>query len=187
MQRWKEPTTFTDAINSCSRRFYAGYSHFRHKNVLRVIALPQFGPHVRLASAGRETSHRKPSMLEFLFEIFGEFIFQVLLQALTEAGLHAWANPLRNPANPYLAALGYGVFGAMAGGLTLLIFPHNLVPAPWRLANVVLTPWQRAGWCQPWAHGANGLDKAACVSTGSPMATCLRWGWAWCGSTLRAE
>ena len=84
-------------------------------------------------------------MLEFLFEILGEFFFQVLLQALTEVGLHAWANPLRKPANPYLAALGYCLFGAMAGGLSLLIFPHNFVPAPWRMANMLVTP-VASGW-----------------------------------------
>ena len=54
-------------------------------------------------------------MLEFLFEILGEFYFQVLLQALTEAGLHAWANPLRKPANPYLAALVYCLLGRWPG------------------------------------------------------------------------
>ena len=84
-------------------------------------------------------------MLEFLFEILGEFFFQLLLQALTEAGLHAWADPLRKPANPVLAAIGYALFGAMAGGLSLLIFPHNFVPAPWRIANMLVTP-VAAGW-----------------------------------------
>lgn len=84
-------------------------------------------------------------MLEILFEIFGEFFFQVLLQALTEAGLHAWAKPLRKPANPYLAALGYTLFGAMAGGLSLMVFAHNFVPAPWRMANMLVMP-VASGW-----------------------------------------
>ena len=79
-------------------------------------------------------------MLEFLFEVLGEFFFQIILEALAEAGLHVVADPKRKPPNPFLAAIGYALFGAMAGGLSLLIFPHNFVPLPWRITNMLITP-----------------------------------------------
>ena len=79
-------------------------------------------------------------MLEFLFEVFGEFIVQILLEALAEAGLHAMAEPLRKPPNPWLAALGYLLFGTLVGGASVLVFPHNMVPEPWRITNLLVTP-----------------------------------------------
>lgn len=79
-------------------------------------------------------------MLEFVFEVLGEFIFQIILEALAEAGLYAVSNPQRKPPNPLLAAIGYTVFGAMVGGLSLLIFPNNFVPMPWRITNMLVTP-----------------------------------------------
>ena len=36
--------------------------------------------------------------------------------------------------------MGYTLFGAILGGLSLLVFPDNLVPEAWRIANLVLTP-----------------------------------------------
>lgn len=79
-------------------------------------------------------------MLELVFELLGELILQFILQALVEAGGHAFAGKLNRPVNPWLAALGYAAYGAMVGGLSLLVFPHYLVPAPWRIANTLITP-----------------------------------------------
>jgi polynucleotide 5'-kinase involved in rRNA processing len=39
-----------------------------------------------------------------------------------------------------LAAIGYALFGATLGGLSLLLFPNNLVQGAWRVANLVATP-----------------------------------------------
>jgi len=79
-------------------------------------------------------------MLELLFELLGEFLLQVIGETLVEIGFHSLAEPFRRPPNPWLAALGYALFGAALGGLSLLAFPHNLVPAPWRVANLIATP-----------------------------------------------
>ena len=79
-------------------------------------------------------------MLEILVEVLGEFILQALGEALVELGLHSLAEPFRRPPNPWLAALGYTLFGAIFGALSLLVFPHNLVPGPWRWVNLAATP-----------------------------------------------
>jgi hypothetical protein len=67
-------------------------------------------------------------MLEIVFEVVGEFLLQVVGEALVELGFHALGEPFRRSPNPWLAALGYALFGAILGGLSLLAFPNNLVP-----------------------------------------------------------
>ncbi len=79
-------------------------------------------------------------MLELVLEVLGEFLLQVVGEAFLELGFHSLAEPFRKPPNPWLAALGYALFGAIFGGLSLLVFPANLVPQPWRLVNLVVTP-----------------------------------------------
>lgn len=80
-------------------------------------------------------------MLELLFQLFGEIILQVVIEALAEAGLHALAEPFRRPPNRWLAALGYLLLGAAAGGLSLLAFSAHLVTTPGlRIANLIITP-----------------------------------------------
>ncbi len=80
-------------------------------------------------------------MLEFILELVGEFILQIAVEALAEMGLHAIADPMRRPVNPWLAAIGYALFGALLGGLSLLAFPVHLIPERGlRLLNLVVTP-----------------------------------------------
>ena len=79
-------------------------------------------------------------MLEFIFEVLGEFLLQLVGEMLIELGLHSLAEPLRRPPNPWLAALGYLLFGSILGGLSLLVVAHHLVPEAWRIANLIGTP-----------------------------------------------
>ncbi|MEQ6435054.1 hypothetical protein V8Z74_08425 [Comamonas sp. w2-DMI] len=80
-------------------------------------------------------------MLEFLLQLLGEFLLQVVGEALVELGLHSLAEPFRQPPNPWLAALGYMIFGAVLGGLSLLVLGHHLTPAgPLRWLNLLFTP-----------------------------------------------
>ena len=79
-------------------------------------------------------------MLEFLFEIAGEFILQIVLEALVELGFHTIAEPFRKTPNPWLATLGYVLLGSVLGGLSLLVFPLHLVGGGLREANLVITP-----------------------------------------------
>ena len=78
--------------------------------------------------------------MEFLLELIGELLIQIVVEFLIELGIHSIAEPLRKPPNPWIAAVGYALFGATFGGLSLLLVPHNLVPEAWRIANIVLTP-----------------------------------------------
>ena len=79
-------------------------------------------------------------ILELLFEFFGEFLLQLVLEVLLESGLQVLAAPFQKKSNPWLAAVGYALFGAAIGGLSLLVVGHSLVPASLRLANLLLTP-----------------------------------------------
>lgn len=84
-------------------------------------------------------------MIEAIFEILGEFLLQVVGEALVELGFQSLAEPFQKPSNPWLAAIGYALFGAILGGLSLLAFPNNLVPEPWRLMNLIATPFVVGG------------------------------------------
>lgn len=80
-------------------------------------------------------------MLEFLFEVIGEILLQVLFEALAELGLRSAAAPFRKPPNPWLAAIGYAIFGSAAGALTLWAFPaHFVTDGTLRVLNLVVTP-----------------------------------------------
>jgi hypothetical protein len=81
------------------------------------------------------------AVIEILVQVVGEFLLQAILEVLVELGFHSLAEPFRKPPNPWLAALGYTLFGAMAGGLTLLVFPAHLTPeGALRFTNLVVTP-----------------------------------------------
>lgn len=80
-------------------------------------------------------------MLELLFEVIAEIVLQVVAEALFELGLRSVSEPFRRPRNPWFAAVGYLVFGAIVGGLSLLVFPsHLVIDKGWRVANLLVTP-----------------------------------------------
>ena len=80
-------------------------------------------------------------IFEFLFSFVGEFLIQILGELFFEVGLHSIAEPFRKKPNPWLAAVGYFLFGAVLGGLSLLVFPDYLVASKQlRVANAALSP-----------------------------------------------
>ena len=69
--------------------------------------------------------------------------FQLGLEFLAELGMRGVREPFRRtkPLNPWLAGLGYSIFGAVAGAISLGAFPASFIRAPWlRILNLVLTP-----------------------------------------------
>jgi len=85
-------------------------------------------------------------MIEFIFEIVGEFLLQALVETLAELGLHSLGEPFRRPPNPWLAGLGYAIFGAIAGGITLWLLPDHMVRNEvLRKLNLLVTPLAAGG------------------------------------------
>lgn len=79
-------------------------------------------------------------ILEIVFEVFGEFLLQVVGEALLSIGLHRFGKPMAHPPKPWQAALGYASLGGIVGGLSLLVFPANFLPSWGRELNFLLTP-----------------------------------------------
>ena len=80
-------------------------------------------------------------IFELLFEIFGELLLQIVFELLAEFGWRSLQQPFKQAPNPLLAGVGYALFGAVAGGLSLWWFPNLFIGSPvGRIANVIVTP-----------------------------------------------
>ena len=76
-------------------------------------------------------------------QILGELLLQVVLEVLAELGLRSVREPFRRPEpiHPFMAAVGYALFGAIAGGASLWLFPNLFIGTrSLRLMNLVVTP-----------------------------------------------
>lgn len=87
--------------------------------------------------------------MEILAEIFAyllqailEIALQAVFELLAEVGIRSVREPFRRgPTNPWLAALGYVLFGVVAGGVSLLAFPELFVHSTAaRWLNLLVTP-----------------------------------------------
>jgi hypothetical protein len=79
--------------------------------------------------------------MEIVTELLLELLIQIVGEVLFELGLHSLAEPFRRPPNPWIAAVGYLLFGAMFGGVSLWLFPHYMVAGPvLRWVNLLTTP-----------------------------------------------
>lgn len=80
-------------------------------------------------------------IFEIIFSFVGEIVLQVVFELLAEMGLHSMRETWQRPPNPWFAAIGYALFGAIAGGLSLLVFPALFVHSRGlQIVNVVLAP-----------------------------------------------
>jgi len=77
-------------------------------------------------------------LLEFFFEILAQAAFELL----AELGIRSLAEPFRRPrpVTPILAAIGYLIYGAVAGALSLLLPKVLVISKALRLANLIITP-----------------------------------------------
>lgn len=82
--------------------------------------------------------------MEFLFELVAEVLLQIVLEVLAEFGIRGLTEPFRSEhsRNPFLAMIGYTVFGAAVGGVSLLIFPKLFLSTAWlRNINLIVSPF----------------------------------------------
>lgn len=80
-------------------------------------------------------------VFELVFEVLGEVLLAIVFEALAEAGVHVTRNPTKEPPRPWLAAIGYAVLGAIAGGISLVIVPHLFMASQkTQLLNLVIAP-----------------------------------------------
>ena len=80
-------------------------------------------------------------IFELIFQFLGEVILQAVFEILVEFGFHSLADTIKRPRSVWLSLLGFFLWGLVAGGLSLLIFPAYAITDPTlRIANLVLTP-----------------------------------------------
>jgi hypothetical protein len=79
--------------------------------------------------------------MEILFEVLFEAVLQIVLEILFELGIRRTKDGSARPASPWLAAFAYILLGAVAGGISLLLFPSLFLKTPAaRYTNLLLTP-----------------------------------------------
>jgi len=82
-------------------------------------------------------------LLEILAEIFFEAAFEFVVESLGSLVLRGVAMVFETSEfkNPLQACIGYAFFGGIAGGLSLLFFPHRLVhPSRVPGLSVIISP-----------------------------------------------
>lgn len=77
--------------------------------------------------------------MEIVFELLAELVLEIAAEILVELGIHS-AEHKQKP-RPWLTLIGYGIIGALIGGISLLIFPEHFIRSEGlQILNLVLTP-----------------------------------------------
>lgn len=82
-------------------------------------------------------------LLFALLQFIAEIVLQIIFEALGELGVRSVQERFRRPKpiHPVLAATGYAIFGAIAGAISLWLFPVLFIASEWlRIANLIVTP-----------------------------------------------
>ncbi len=80
-------------------------------------------------------------VFEVLLQFFGEIFLQLVVQVLAELGLHSLGDTFQRRKHPIWSMIGFTLWGAIAGGVSLLAFPHSAIAKPaFRFLNVFVTP-----------------------------------------------
>lgn len=82
-------------------------------------------------------------MIELLAELLLEGVLYLILEVAGELGLRSLGEPFvaREQRNPFLAGMGYFLFGSALGGLSLLIFPDSFMYSErFHGINLLITP-----------------------------------------------
>lgn len=85
-------------------------------------------------------------IFELVFQIAGEVLLQVAFELAAELGFHSIKATVQRPRNSLLSTIGFALLGAVAGGVSLLLFPQSPITNPgFRRINLVLTPLAAGG------------------------------------------
>lgn len=80
-------------------------------------------------------------LFEIIFQFLAEVLIQVLAEALAELGCRSLTNPFKKPRNPILSTIGHFLWGAIAGGISLLIFSSSFITdSQLKIANLIFAP-----------------------------------------------
>ncbi|VEJ20659.1 hypothetical protein [Neisseria animaloris] len=78
--------------------------------------------------------------MEILFELFAEFVLQIVAEFLVELGIGSAKSSL-SESRPWLVAVGYGIVGALIGASSLLVFPEHFIRSEnLQVFNLLFTP-----------------------------------------------
>jgi hypothetical protein len=113
--------------------------------------------------------------MEFVFEVIIQFLGEMFLQGgfelLMELGQHILIGPPKKPRNPIFSAIGFILWGAIAGGISLWILPHSPISDPvYRTINLILTPLAAGGFMM--------LIGRKRIKKGQPLVGLDRFGYA---------
>lgn len=79
--------------------------------------------------------------LELIIELIGELLLQVVVQSLFGLGLRSMAATVKRPWHPVLASIGFNLWGAIAGGISLIVLPRFMIDNEnYRIALVFTVP-----------------------------------------------
>jgi len=85
-------------------------------------------------------------IFEILLQFLGEILLQLIFEFLTELGVHSLADTLKRPKNALLSTIGFVLWGALAGAISLLIFPKSTISnLVFRKINILVTPLVAGG------------------------------------------
>ena len=78
---------------------------------------------------------------ELILQFLGELLLQLVFESLAKLGFRSLASTVSRPRHPALAIIGFVLWGAIAGGISLWIFPTSpIADVRWRQVNLFLTP-----------------------------------------------
>ena len=82
------------------------------------------------------------SFFGYLLQFLAEILLQGIFEAAAELGLRSLVEPFRRPkpVSPILAAVGYVIYGGIAGAISLQIPQMLVIAQPLRVANLIITP-----------------------------------------------
>jgi len=79
--------------------------------------------------------------MEIIFELIFQLVFEILIDGLCLGYSDKKKKKNKKPIGPFFEFFSYCIFGAIAGALSLLILPHQLIESQTLIyLNLIITP-----------------------------------------------